>query len=87
MTVLIEMTSRDQDLFYWPKPNTHGMPTEYWKLASEIDTLQARYIRLCDVEPIPVIELEEIDDQIKQLEKIKSKVYEQVMKGAYCEQI
>ena len=87
MTVLIEMTSRDQDLFYWPKPNTHGMPTEYWKLAGEIDTLQARYIRLCDVVPLPVIELEEIDDQIKQLEKIKSKVYEQAMKGAYCEQI
>jgi len=63
------------------------MPTEYWKLASEIDTLQERYIRLCDVEPIPVIELEEIDDQIKQLEKIKAKVYEQAMKGAYCEQI
>ena len=85
MTVLIEMTPRDQDLFYWPKPSTHGMPTEYWKLASEIDTLQARYIRLCDVEPLPVIELEEIDDQIKQLEKIKAKVYEQVMKGACCE--
>ena len=82
MTVLIEMTSRDQDVFYRPKPSTHGMPTEYWKLASEIDTLQARYIRLCDVEPLPVIELEEIDDQIKQLEKIKSKVYEQAMKGA-----
>lgn len=87
MTVLIEMTSRDPDVFYRPKPSTHGMPTEYWKLASEIDALQARYIRLCDVEPLPVIELEEIDDQIKQLEKIKSKVYEQVMKGAYCEQI
>lgn len=87
MTVLIEMTSRDPDVFYRPKPSTHGMPTEYWKLASEIDTLQARYIRLCDVEPLPVIELEEIDDQLKQLEKIKSKVYEQAMKGAYCEQI
>lgn len=87
MTVLIEMTSRDPDVFYRPKPSTHGMPTEYWKLASEIDTLQARYIRLCDVVPLPVIELEEIDDQLKQLEKIKSKVYEQAMKGAYCEQI
>ena len=87
MTVLIEMTSRDPDVFYRPKTSTHGMPTEYWKLAGEIDTLQARYIRLCDVVPLPVIELEEIDDQIKQLEKIKSKVYEQVMKGAYCEQI
>ena len=87
MTVLIEMTSRDPDVFYRPKPSTHGMPTEYWKLASEIDTLQARYIRLCDVVPLPVIELEELDDQIKQLEKIKSKVYKQAMKGAYCEQI
>jgi len=85
VTVLIEMTSRDLDVFYWPKPSTHGMPTEYWKLAGEIDTLQARYIRLCDVVPLPVIELEEIDDQIKQLEKIKAKVYEQVMKGACCE--
>ena len=56
MTALgINVTDRDPDLFYWPKPSTHGMPTEYWKLAGEIDTLQARYIRLCDVEPIPVI--------------------------------
>jgi hypothetical protein len=43
MTALgINVTDRDPDLFYWPKPSTHGMPTEYWKLASEIDTLQAR---------------------------------------------
>jgi hypothetical protein len=87
MTVLIEMTSRDPDVFYWTKPGTHGMPVEYAKVRGEIEILIARYIRLCDVEPLPWAELEELDDQIKQLEKIKAKVYEQVMKGAYCEQI
>jgi len=58
------------------------MPVEYARVRNEIEILTARYIRMCDIEPLPVIELEEIDDQIKQLEKIKSKVYEQAMKGA-----
>ena len=75
MTVLIEMTSRDQDLFYWPKPSTHGMPVEYARVRNEIKILTARYIRMCDIEPLPVIELEELDDQIQQLEKVKTRLW------------
>lgn len=77
MTVLIEMTSRDADLFYWPKPSTHGMPVEYAKVRSEIEILTARYIRLCDVEPLPITELEELDDQIQQLEKVKTRLWQE----------
>ena len=75
MTVLIEMTSRDPDVFYWPKPSTHGMPVEYAKVRSEIEILTTRYIRLCDVEPLPITELEELDDQIQQLEKVKTRLW------------
>ena len=75
MTVLIETTSRDPDVFYWPKPNTHGMPVEYARVRNEIEILTARYIRMCDIEPLPVIELEELDDQIQQLEKVKTRLW------------
>lgn len=75
MTVLIEMTSRDQDLFYWPKPNWHGKPAELLRVESKIDNLEARYIRLSDVEPLPWAELEELDDEIKQLTKIKDRIW------------
>lgn len=75
MTVLIEMTSRDPDLFYWPKPNWHGKPAELLRVESKIDGLSARYIRMCDIEPLPVVELEEIDDQIKHMEKIKTRLW------------
>jgi len=75
MTVLINLTSRDPDVFYWPKPSTHGMPVEYAKVRGEIETLIARHIRLCDVEPLPITELEELDDQIQQLEKVKTRLW------------
>ena len=75
MTVLNEMTSRDRYVFYRPKPSTHGMPFEYAKVSGEIEILTARYIRLCDVEPLPITELEELDDQIQQLEKVKTRLW------------
>ncbi len=77
MTILVEMTARDKDVFYWPKPSTHGMPVEYAKVRSEIEILTARYIRLCDVEPLPITELEELDDQIQQLEKVKTRLWQE----------
>lgn len=75
MTVLIEMTSRDPDVFYWPKPNWHGKPAELLRVESKIEELSARYIRMCDIEPLPVVELEELDDLIQHLEKIKTRLW------------
>lgn len=75
MTVLINLTSRDPDVFSWQKPNWHGKPAELLRVESKIDELIARYIRMCDEEPLPVVELEELDDEIKHLEKIKTRIW------------
>ena len=76
MTVLgIGVTDRDPDVFYWPKPNWHGKPAELLRVESKIDKLSARYIRMCDIEPLPVVELEELDDLIEHLEKIKTRLW------------
>jgi hypothetical protein len=76
MTALgIDMSSRDVDLFYWPKPSHHGKPDELLRVENRIDRLSARYIRMCDIEPLPVVELEELDDLIKHLEKIKTRLW------------
>ncbi len=76
MTALgIEMSSRDADLFYWPDPSFHGKPLDLLEVESRIGKLEARYIRLSDVEPLPWAELEELDDEIKQLTKIKDRIW------------
>lgn len=71
----IDMSSRDADLFYWPKHSYHGKPLGLLEVENKIDTLEARYIRLTDVEPLPWGELEELDDEIKQLMKIKDRIW------------
>ena len=76
MTALgIEFSSRDADLFYWPKHSFHGKPLDLLEVESKIDNLEARYIRLTDVEPLPWAELEELDDEIKQLMKVKDRIW------------
>ena len=76
MTALgINFSSRDIDRFYWSKPSTHGKPEELTRIQNQIDRLSARYIRMCDVEPLPVVNLEELDDEIKQLEKVKTRMW------------
>lgn len=75
MTVLIEMTDRDPDVFYYPTPNGHGKPEELARIQKRIDVLWSRYLKLCDVIPLPNIELDELDDEIRHLEKIKSKLW------------
>ena len=75
MTVLINLTSRDPDVFYRPKPNWHGKPAELLRVESKVDELWGRHLRLCDYVPLPKIELDEIEDEIKQLEKIKSRLW------------
>ena len=68
MTALgIEFSSRDADLFYWPAPSTHGKSPEYLAVSDKIEELWARYIRLCDVEPLPQFKLDEIQDEINRL--------------------
>ncbi len=76
MTALgIDMSSRDADLFYWPDPPSYGKPLDLLDVESKIDKLEARLIRLSDTYPLPYIELEEIEDEIKQLENMKTKIW------------
>ena len=77
MTALgIDMSSRDADLFYWPKHSFHGKPLDLLEVESKIGNLEARYIRLSDVEPLPWAELEELDDEIKQLTKVRNRIWD-----------
>ena len=75
MTVLIEMTSRDPDVFYWPKPSTHGKPAELLRVESKIEDLWECYGKKCDIIPLPNIELDELLDEIDHLEKIKTRLW------------
>ena len=76
MTALgIDMSSRDADLFYWPKHSYHGKPLDLLEVESKIGSLESRYIRLTDEEPLPWAELEELDDEIKQLMKVKDRIW------------
>jgi len=77
MTALgIEFSSREPDLFYWPESSTHCKPLDLLEVESKIDRLEARYIRMTDEEPLPWDELEEIDDEIKQLMKIRDRIWD-----------
>jgi len=69
------MSTRDPDLFYWPEPSSHGKPLDLLDVEDKIDKLEARFIRLSDTYPLPYIELEEIEDEIKQLEKVKTRIW------------
>ena len=77
MTALgIDMSSRDADLFYWPKHSYHGKPLDLLEVEGKIDSLESRYIRLTDEEPLPWAELEELDDEIKQLTKVRNRIWD-----------
>jgi hypothetical protein len=68
MTALgIEFSSRDADLFYWPAPSTHGKSPEYLAVSGKIEELWARFIRICEYAPQE--KLDEIQDEIKRLDK------------------
>ena len=76
MTALgIEMSSREPDAYYQPKQNYHGKSAEYLVVSDRIEELWARYLRLCDVEPLPQYKLDEIQDEINRLEKEKEYLY------------
>ena len=75
--VLDFMATHMEDRFSWPEPSFHGKPLDLLEVESKIDRLEARYIRLTDVEPLPWDELEELDDEIKQLMKIKDRIWDE----------
>ena len=74
MTALgINMSTRDPDVFYYPDPSTHGKSPEYAVVSDKIETLWARYIRIC--ENAPQYKLDEIQDEINRLEKAKEYLF------------
>ena len=76
MTALgIDFSSREPDVYFQPKPGSHGKSSEYLAVSDKIEELWARYLRLCDVEPLPQYKLDEIVDEINRLEKEKEYLY------------
>ena len=74
--VLNHISTHMEDRAYWPKPSFHGKPLDLLEVEDKIDKLEARYIRLTDAEPLPWAELEELDDEIKQLMKVKDRIWD-----------
>ena len=77
----IEITTRDPDVFRWQQPNTHGKTEEMLAVNSELDKLFAEYIRLTDLEPLPVARLNAIDIEIVRLEEKKRNIWETAYAG------
>lgn len=69
----IEMSSREADVMYQPKPNLHSRSVEYAAVADRIETLWARYIGICEY--TPQYKLDEMIDEINRLEKEKEYLY------------
>ena len=85
--VLDFMATHMEDRFSWLEPSFHGKPLDLLEVESKIDKLEARYIRLTDVEPLPWDELEELDDAIKQLMKIKDRIWDEWQESIRKEQV
>ena len=72
MTALgINFSSRDIDRFYWSKPSTHGKPKQLLRVEGKIEDLWTRYLRQCDIVPLPNMELDNLLDEIDRLEKVR----------------
>ena len=69
----IEMSSREPDAYYQPKPNYHGKSAEYLAVSDRIEELWARFIRICEYAPQE--KLDEIQDEINRLEKEKEYLF------------
>jgi len=85
--VLDFMATHMEDRFSWPEPSFHGKPLDLLEVESKIDRLEARYIRLTDVEPLPWDELEELDDEIKLLTKIKDRIWDEWQESIRKDQV
>lgn len=73
--VVCYISTHMEDNFYWPQPSFHGKPLDLLDVEDKIDKLEARYIRLTDVEPLPWAELEELDDEIKHLMRVRDRIW------------
>ena len=74
MTALgIEMSSREPDVYFQPKPGSHGKSSEYLAVSDRIETLWAHFIRICEYAPQE--KLDEIQDEINRLEKEKERLF------------
>ena len=69
----IDMSSREPDAYYQPKPNFHGKSAEYLAVTDKIESLWARFIRICEYAPQE--KLDEMIDEINRLEKEKEYLY------------
>ena len=85
--VLDFISTHMEDRFSWPEPSFHGKPFDLLEVESKIDRLEARYIRLTDVEPLPWDELEELDDEIKLLMKIKDRIWDEWQESIRKDQV
>lgn len=79
--ILNHISTHMEDKFYWPEPSSHGKPPELVEVEDKIDRLEARYIRMTDEEPLPWDELEELDDEIKQLNKVRDRIWDEWQKS------
>ena len=74
MTALgIDFSSREPDVYYQPKPGSHGKSAEYLAVSDRIESLWARFIRICEYAPQE--KLDEIQDEINRLEKEKEYLF------------
>lgn len=74
MTALgIDMSSREPDAYFQPKPNFHGKSAEYLAVTDKIESLWACFIRICEYAPQE--KLDEMIDEINRLEKEKDYLF------------
>ena len=69
----IDFSSREPDVYYQPKPGSHGKSAEYLAVSDKIESLWARFIRICEYAPQE--NLDEIQDEINRLEKEKEYLF------------
>jgi len=79
--VVSYISTHMEDNFYWPKPSWHGKPLDLLEVENKIELLEARFIRLSDTWPLPYTELEEIEDEIKQLENMRTRIWNEWQKS------
>ena len=75
MTVLINLTSRDPDVFRQLPPNHHGKPKQLLSVENQIEVLWTRYLKKCDIVPLPNMELDNLLDEIDRLEKVRENLW------------
>ena len=75
--VLNHISTHMEDKFYWPEPSSHGKPLDLLAIESRIDKLEDCYKIACDIEPLPWDLLEELDDEIRQLTKVRDRIWDE----------